>query len=270
MKKALFLIIPFAALVACKGKPKQPLKTTIAAETPAQSPLLKKLAPVYQGVWVKSDYMEKIRQRRSVLAAVDLVTGITGMQIDSNATTGDSLKVAVGWDNQNPGSVMLKNKAGTRPNTLQFGQDELGYSVANGDTSLILYQVYQNKLYQTRYNKILNADANRTVSDAMSYAINKALVAGDYLLKGQAGKITFTNDGRVNGLAGFRKYFVENDLKPGPLNNLDLIIFDEFSNGKGIYSYRFKGNTLELYETTPDAKSKLMVLGKLKYTLVRQ
>jgi hypothetical protein len=51
---------------------KKPTADTGAiAEAPESS--AKKLLPIYQGVWVKSDYIEKIRQTHSVLAAVDLV-----------------------------------------------------------------------------------------------------------------------------------------------------------------------------------------------------
>ncbi|RWY55576.1 hypothetical protein [Mucilaginibacter gilvus] len=268
MKKVLFLLIPAAILLSCKGKPTQSAADTTSTHS---SPLfLKKQLSVYQGVWVKSDYIEKINQSQSVLAAVDVVTGITGMQIDSGLLNGDSLEVTVGWDNQNPGNVALTFKPGKNPAAVKFGEDELGYSIANGDTSLILYQIYNKQLFKTRYNRILPVGPDRNLSDAINYAINKALIAGNYTLKGSVDKVTFTNDGQVTGLAGVKKYFIENDLKPGALKNLDLIILDEFSSKKAVYSYLFKGNTLELYEAKPNANATLMVSGKLKYTLTRQ
>jgi hypothetical protein len=273
MKRSLLVLIPVALLFACKGKPRHVTSDTITDKPAKSVSLSKKLVPIYQGVWVKSDYIEKIKQTHSVLAAVDLVTGITGMQIDSSLLSGDSLEATVGWDNQNPGNVALSFKPGKNPAAVKFGEDELGYSIANGDTSLILYQVYQNQLFKTLYHKILNVSADRNVSDGINYAINKALIAGEYLFTfgpKKVSKVTFTADGEVTGLEGFKKYFMENDLKPGPLKNLDLIIFDEFSNKRATYSYLFKGNTLELYETKPNEKATLMVLGKLKYILTRQ
>lgn len=273
MNKALFLLVPIALLIACKGKPKQPSKDDVTAAPPTQISLLKKLTPIYQGVWVKSDYIEKIAQTKSVLASVDLVIGITGLQIDSNLSKTDSLSVPIGWDNQNPGIIMLKNIPGKNPNTLQFGDYELGHAILNGDTNLILYQPYNGQLFKTRYNRVLPINPDRNLSEAINYAINKALIAGNYALKNATGKsvkITFTNDGVVTGLAAFKKYFIENDLKPAPLKNLDLITFDEFSNKKAVYTYLFRGNTLELYEAKPNAKATIMELGKLKYTLIRQ
>nr|WP_294944346.1 hypothetical protein [uncultured Mucilaginibacter sp.] len=273
MKKRLLSLFAFAILLGCKGKPNQPANDPVSTKPAAPVSLLKKFAPIYQGVWVKSDYIDKIKQTHSVLAAVDLVTGITGMQIDSNAVSGDSLKVAVGWDNQNPGSVVLKNKPVKNPQSLKFGEDELGYSITNDDTTLILYQIYNNQLFKTRYNRIYKVNPDKNVSDGVSYAINKALIAGGYLLTygpKKVARVSFTVDGQVSGLGGFKKYFVENDLKPGPLNNLDLIIFDEFSSKKATYSYLFKGDTLELYEVKPNAKATQMVLGPLKYALIRK
>ncbi|MBD1366278.1 hypothetical protein IDJ77_20870 [Mucilaginibacter sp. ZT4R22] len=273
MKKLFFALIPVIVLLSCKSNIKNKPADTLTAVKPARVSPVKKLLPIYQGVWVKSDYIEKIKQTHSVLAAVDLVTGITGMQIDSSLLNGDSLEATVGWDNQNPGSVALTFKPGKNPAAVKFGEDELGYSITNGDTSLILYQVYQNQLFKTLYHKILNVSADRNVSDGINYAINKALIAGGYLLTfgpKKVSEVTFTADGQVTGLEGFKKYFVENDLKPGPLKNLDLIIFDEFSSKRATYSYLFKGNTLELYETKPNEKATRMVLGKLKYILTRQ
>jgi hypothetical protein len=273
MKKRLLSLFAFAILLGCKGKPNQPANDTIATKPAAPVSLLKKFAPIYQGVWVKSDYIDKVKQTHSVLAAVDLVTGITGMQIDSNAIIGDSLEVAVGWDNQNPGSVVLKNKPVKNPQALKFGDDELGYSIADGDTSLILYQVYQNQLFKTRYHKVLNVSADRNLSDGINYAINKALIAGKYLLifgPKKVSEATFTADGQVIGIEGVKKYFIENDLKPGPLKNLDLITFDEFKSSEKTYAYLFKGDTLKLYEVKLNAKATLMVLGKTKYGLLRQ
>lgn len=273
MKKLVFLFAPIIVLLSCTSKPAKKNIDTLTTAKPKPAKPRANLLAIYQGVWIKSDYIEKIRQTQSVLASVDLVVGITGMQIDTAAMTGDSLLVPVGWDNQNPGSVALRLKPGKRPGTFQFGEDELGYSVSGGDTALIWYQVYNKQLFTTSYRKIANVDPNKNVSDGINYAINKALLAGSYTLKGATGKtskVTFTPNGAVTGLAGFRKYFIENDLKPGPLNNMDLITFDEFSNKRVVYHYVFEGNTLKLYEAKPNAKATLMVLGKLKYTLSRQ
>ncbi|TFF38004.1 hypothetical protein [Mucilaginibacter psychrotolerans] len=273
MKKLFFLLAPIIVLLSCTSNPTKKHTDTLTAAKPKPAKQRTNLLPVYQGVWVKSDYIEKIRRTKSVLASVDLVAGITGMQIDTATITGDSLMVTVGWDNQNPGSVAIRLKHGKRPGTLQFGDDELGYSVANGDTALLLYQVYNKQLFTTPYHKIANVDANKNVSDGINYVINKALIAGSYAVKGVTGKtskVIFTPDGTVTGLAGFRKYFIENDLKPGPLKNMDLITFDEFSSKSAVYHYVFEDNTLKLYEAKPNTKATLIVLGKLKYTLTRQ
>ncbi|OOQ59176.1 hypothetical protein [Mucilaginibacter pedocola] len=268
MNKALYFFILAALLTACKSKPaqQQPAKAAVPAK---QTSLLKKLVHIYEGVWVKTDYFEKVRETKSVLAAVDKVVGVSGLVIDSNLLLADTLRVEVGWDNQNPGAMVLRDKPGKNPNSLLFDDAELGYEITGGDTALILYQIYNQQLFKTRYNRILPVNPDGNLSNALDYAINKTLMAGKYqlLAGGKTTLVTFTADGTVSGLPGHGKYFIEKELKPGPFKNLDLITFDEYSNKKAVYTYVFKGDELLLYDAKPDAKNKVMVMGQLKYTL---
>lgn len=270
MKKYFFALILLVFLVSCKSKPKQ---TAAAPALNKTKQLIKKYGPILHGVWVKSDYIEKIRQTKSVLAAVDLVSGVTGMKIDTTRLAGDSLNVNVGWDNQNPGELTIWFVPGKNPSAVKFGLDELGYRIENGDTTLIYYQIYENKLYKTLYHKALNPNPDINASDGVNYAINKALIVGSYTIKSPAGKpgnVMFNNNGEVTGMAGVKKYFIENDLKPAPLKNLDMITFDQFSATEKSYTYMIKGNTLELYDAKPNANGSLMVKGAIKFVMVRK
>ena len=273
MKIVFFVLSLSIILLSCKPKANQPETNSAAKPAIQKLDVAKKLKPIYQGVWVKDDYIQKIKQTHSVLAAVDLVSGITGLQIDTARLTGDSLLVPVGWDNHNPGTVTLKFKPGKNPQAVKFGEDELGYSILNGDTTLIRYQLYKGVLYKTPYRRAMKVDHDENVSYAINLAINKALIAGNYSLtdaRGQAHQVTFTAGGSVTGLAKFSKYVIENDLEFKPLNNLDLITFDVFTNKQTAFSYVFKNNKLELYAVKPNAKGTLMMPGKLEYKLIRQ
>ncbi|AMR30285.1 hypothetical protein A0256_02035 [Mucilaginibacter sp. PAMC 26640] len=272
MKRAFFGCFLLIAIVSCTQAPQKPLKKGSPAGTfsPTQQ-LIKHLKPVYEGVWVRRNYIEKVKQTHSVLAAVDLVPGVNGIQIDTAKVSGDSLQVAVGWDNHVPGRITLRFRPGKKPKTVVFGEDELGYNITKQDTTLILYQVFNKVLFKTVFQKAKHTNPDETVSDGLNYAINSVLFAGDYTLKDlpQNTKVTFSKDGTVTGLDHFKKYVAESDLKRDALQNLDLVTFDSFTNQQQAYSYVFRNDVLELYEVKPNAKNTLLVLGKLKYKLKR-
>lgn len=272
MKRAFFVCLLLITIISCRHAPKQQVTggTTVKGITPTQQ-MIKRLKPVYEGVWVRRNYIEKVKQSQSVLAAVDLVSGVNGIQIDTAKVSGDSLQVAVGWDNHVPGRLTLRFHSGKNPNTVVFGEDELGYNIQNQDTTLILYQVFNKLLFKTVFQKAKHTNPDETVSDGLNYAINSVLFAGDYILESapQKTKVKFTKDGTVTGLAHFKKYVVENDLKREALQNLDLVTIDSFTNKQQTYSYVFKNAILELYEVKPNAKNTLWVLGKLRYRLKR-
>jgi hypothetical protein len=267
MRNSALVLMAVIILASCGGG-----KTPESTKDANASPSLKgKLASIYQGVWVKSDYIDKVRQTKSALASVDLVTGMSGISIDTNLLRGDSMLVNVSWDNHNNGEVSLKFRLGKNPNTLQFGEDELGYSIANGDTTLLLYQAYKGVLHKTPYRKVFNTNPEENVSYAINYAINKALLAGDYLLTTgkQTEKVTFTPNGEVVGLPGVKSFQVDTDMKYGTMQNVDQLTFDSFTSHEQTFAYVIKANTLSLFEVKPNSKQTLLAIGKLKYNLVR-
>ncbi|RFZ83306.1 hypothetical protein DYU05_14320 [Mucilaginibacter terrenus] len=267
MRNTALLLLAAIILASCGGG-KAPSSTNGAISTPS---LKAKLSSVYQGVWIKSDYIDKVARTKSVLASVDLVTGMSGINIDTNLLRGDSMLVNVSWDNHNNGEVSLKFYPGKKPNTLQFGEDELGYSIVNGDTTLLLYQVYKGVLYKTPYRKVFETSPEENLSYAINYAINKALLTGDYLLKtGEKNeKVTFTPEGKVVGLPGVKSFQVDTDMKYGTMQNVDQLTFDSFTSHEQTFAYVIKDNTLSLFEVKPNSKQTLLTMGKLKYSLVR-
>jgi hypothetical protein len=224
-------------------------------------------------VWVKQDYIEKVIKMQSPIQANDKVIGITTMHFNSATINGDSLIARVSYDNHQAGGVTLKFKNGKNPSAMPFGENELGYSIQNGDTTLILYQYYNKQWVQTRYIKALKQSTGNDLQEGINYLINKDLIAGTYSFTDSLGKIkdvTFNADGTVAGLLNFKRYFVENSFESKKMNNLDQITFNMFTSEEKPYTFKIDNNTLNLYEIKANADSTLLVRGKLKYQLLRK
>ena len=107
----------------------------------------------------------------------------------------------------------------------------------------------------------------------MYYYINKILVAGNYSLidsVGTAFKVNLSQDGKVSGFFNFKSYIINIDLNSDVNDNLDEISFETLSNANTNFSFKINKDTLELYDMYENVDSTKLVLGKLKYTLIRQ
>jgi hypothetical protein len=84
------------------------------------------------------------------------------------------------------------------------------------------------------------------------FVVNKTLFTGSSTGTGSAGNklsVTFTNNGRITGWAGFTKYHAVTDI----LNDCEWDYYDEMyvtaRNGKSIrYAFAIAGNQLLLYK----------------------
>jgi hypothetical protein len=276
MKHAFFYGLLLTLFVSCKSNTKNPSQDSLKS-TPAIDPTSKLMAefkPIVHGVWVKTDYVDKVIRTKSPLAAADLATGVTTMYINTNNIAGDSIIVPAGWGNHEGGELTLAFKAGKRKSTIKFGAGDLGYSIKNGDTILTTYWPDDNKkIIVTNYKRALYKQLDDDIGYGLNYMINKGMIAGKYSCidtSGVASPVIFTNNGKVTGLDNFKTYFIQNDLGGEPMNNLDGIIFDIYTKKNTGFSYQINIDTLKLYSTRPNADSTLLILDKLKYTLIKQ
>src|SRR6185312_12126796 len=147
MKNTFYALIIISLLFSCKSNTKQ--KTQDTATTKAKSisiqseALIKKFKPIIQGVWVKKDYIDKVIQAKSPLAAIDECRGITIMYINTDQIKGDSLQFTAGYFNHDSGDNTIKFKPGKNPSTILFDGKDLSYSIKNGDTIMTIFQ-YDN------------------------------------------------------------------------------------------------------------------------------
>ena len=263
---------------SCKSSSKQETQDSAvikSVETPDQSLiLLQKFKPIINGVWVKSDYIDKINKTKSPLAAADLAVGITTMAINTDLTKGDSLVVLAGYGNHEGGNAIIKFKSGKTSSTIIFNGEDLGYSIENGDTVLLVYEkIGDNKKPElVRYIKAPITGKPDELGSGLYELVNKALVAGDYTFAdstGKVSKVNFSMNGKTSGLQDFKTYAIDVDLNNGPMENLDGIGFDVYTKKHVDYTYKIIGDTLNLYSTRVNADSTEDILDKLKYKLIR-
>jgi hypothetical protein len=273
LKNFIYAIACIFLVVSCKSKADKAHTDQVKSVDNQTQLLINNLKPIIQGVWVKRDYIEKVIKTQSPIQANDKVIGITTMHFNSAPIDGDSLIARVSYDNHQAGDVILKFEAGKNRSAMPFGENELGYSTQNGDTTLILYQYYNKQWVLTPYVKALKQSAGNDLQEGINYLINKGLIAGTYSFTDSLGKIkdvTFNADGTVAGLLNFKRYFVENSFESKKMNNLDQITFNMFTSEEKPYTFKIDNNTLNLYEIKANADSTLLVRGKLKYQLLRK
>lgn len=281
MKNLIHFLLMMILCLGCKSKTSSHIQDSITVIKPSVVPnqeLIKKFAPIIQGVWVKKDYIDKVIKTLSPLASADEATGITVFYINTKNINGDTIKIAAGYGNHEGGELILRFKPGSNKETLiigDYGQGyDLGYKVEAGDTSLILYE-YDNKKkisHTIQYIKAVNNQPDSEIGYGLNYLINKGTIAGKYYLIDSLNNrpmVIFTNSGKVSGLADFKTYFIENDFGD-PMSNLDGICFDIYTKRQTDYAFKIKTDTLNMYDTHPNADSSELVLGVLKYQLVRK
>jgi len=227
-----------------------------------------------QGVWVKADYVNKVSKTKSPLAASDQATGITIMYINTDNTNGDSIIVPVGSYNHDGSTLTLKFIPRENKSSIALGDGELAYSVGHRDTILTFANFDQEKkqFIKTQYIRTFKRQPNDDLADGIDYYINKILVAGNYTLTDSTGtkfKVNLSEDGKVSGFLNCKTYMINIDLNSDVNDNLDGIYFKSADKENKNFSFKINADTLSLYETYENADSTELLLGKLKYKLIR-
>jgi hypothetical protein len=277
MKRIFYVLLCLSILAACKNKPEESEGAVDANGRPLdETPgLIHQFKPLINGVWVKKDYIKKLIRSRSPLEAAPKATGLTTFFIDTGKLTGDSIVVPAGWNNHEGSEITLRFKPGKNTTTIQLGDDELSYSLKNGDTTLIVYH-YDPKSKETstsKYIKALNKQPAGQLGYGMNLMINQGIISGTYEATDDAGKkfnVVFKDDGKVLGFPGANTYQIQNDLGGGPMNNLDAIFFQKDGKIQKRYTFDIGRRKVELYETKANADSSELVRDKLVYKLKRR
>ena len=271
------MLLIISAFLSCRSNTKQAIKdtaSTTTASTNETQALIKEFKPIIQGVWVKSDYIDRIIKTKSPLASADKADGITTMIINTDFIKGDSLVVDAGYGNHEGGNATIKFKPGKAASTIIFNDNDLKYSIENGDTILLIKEIIlpDNKIELVKYIKSPVEHPNE-LGAGLYQMVNTVLVVGNYTLTDSTGKISnihFSADGKVNGFMDFNKYEINVDLNSDAMDNLDEILFDYDSKNVASYSFKIDADTLKLYATRANADSTESIIDKLKFKLVRR
>jgi hypothetical protein len=145
---------------------------------------------------------------------------------------------------------------------------ELAYSISGSDTSLILstYSKGKTLLNETKYLK-----APKNSEGTLQYVVNRTLFAGSYKAEDSSGNISllkFTNDGRVEGLPNYKKYYVLTDFVAESEKSVDEVCFYIQTNNQRCYGFYIKADTIKLYDIKETEDSSQF--GELKFKLVKQ
>ncbi len=235
--------------------------------------LLATYRPFIEGNWVKKDYIEKLIQTKSPLAAMDLATGITAMEINLADMKDDSLAVLCGYGNHDSGELYLKFKPGKAGGAIMLGNFDLKYSIKNGDTILVMDEYDDIKKTTSKVSFVKALRKYKDLGDGLEYLINKNLFTGTYLLTDSlknTAKVNFSVTGDVSGWGDFTHYFVAFDLMEEPMSNLDEVFFHAPGKLHKNYTFKIKADTINLYDIYANADSTEEIVGKLKYKLVKQ
>jgi hypothetical protein len=275
MKKTLILLLIITVATGCSStkdhEPGDSAKDAATDNTQTQL-LIKKFKPIVHGYWIRKDYIEKIMQTRSVLAASDLV-GAAEIEINTDEIEGDSLNVRVG-DNHETGNSTLKFIRGKKTSTLVFNGQDLSYSTKNGNTTLRLafgddtQKGFVFYTYIRAYKKL-----DKDFADMLEEYLGNVLVAGDYRLIDSVKstqKVHFDKHGIVNGFIDLDRYFINYDLNSDVNDNLDAIYFKGPNKKQMDFAFKISADTLKLYDTRENADSTSLLIGDLKYQFVRQ
>lgn len=264
MKRFIPLILFAALYCSCNNEQQSTDKPLNQSAT-----LIEQFKPLIHGVWIKKDYIKKVKKSKSPLEAAERSKGITMMLIDTLKMSGESIEVPLIRNNHETGKETLTFEPGRNTTTIMFGKDELSYKLKK-DTTLIIYH-YNADTRETdlsQYIKVLDKAPAAGLAAGMDMAINRAIIAGRYEGTDAGGKkiaVNFTDDGKVSGLPGLSTYFVQNYFGPDPGKGHDELIFNRSTTGQKVYSFVLHKKALQLYNDAAQVKS-----DKPSFTLNRK
>ena len=279
MKNIFYFLLITSLFLSCKSNIKQEVKDSTTTSKPAATnktqSIIAKFKPIIQGVWVEKGYIEKMIKTKSPLAAMQMANDFVLININIKNIKGDSLIVPNG-DTHEGSQFTIKFQSGKSPSTIKVLEGgEIGYSIDKGDTTLYFSRFDEQKKRNvtTKFVRVLQELPDGDLEFGLNYAINKAVITGNYMLTDSAGKVSkvsFGNDGKISGFSDFNTYQINFDLNSEPMDNLDEIFFKSNKNISKDYSFKFNTDTLSLYTTHPNSDSTKLILDKRIYKLIKQ
>jgi hypothetical protein len=276
MKKLLGISALILSLAACKDS------ATRKAEEGKE--LAATFAPIINGAWVMTDYINHLGNSKSPLASYNLLKGVVSIDISTADYSGDSLYVPISINNHEGDGFMVYFRKGHDENSLptslpdyqnSINSYELGYEVKEKDTLLVLYHYgANNKLLDKRSFSKIPSESEDGEPNALQRAVNSLLFAGNYSATNEQGivaDVTFTTDGLLQGFEGHNTFYIFTDFMTEEDGyKIDEICFDERTKNQQPFIFAISGDTTRLYAAKENEERTRLEKGTLKYTLVKK
>jgi len=287
MKNILFVILIAVVISSCKSKTEQAAADTTSAAIANDAETEKLIAqfkPIIEGVWVKKSYVQSVLSTLSPYKSWKEFWGVACLEIYLPDDGSDSTHVGYSLNNHEGSDFVLFLKQGHLLTSLKIDLPdydvknnfyELGYEINKGETNLALYH-YSAKgeiIDKTLYTKVASrAKGDGDAAWGIEHITNKQLFSGKYELIGDnvPVEVNFNDDGNATGFPNAKNYYILTDFMAGPANNLDQITFNLYQSDQADYTYKFNADTLSIYDIKTNPDSTLLLVGKLRYKLVRQ
>ncbi len=280
MKHLIYLFLTCVILTSCSNN--KSLETNNEANQ--MDSLKQKFIPIFNGVWVLTDYIEAIEQTKSPLKSASILQGVVAMTIDAT-TKYDSIDVGASMNNHEGYNFSVYFKNGQTPSSLKTNIPnyevesnfyDLGYETINNQDFLFLYH-YNTKnelIDKQKFTKVGENQKDKDLDLGIQFIVNEKLFSGKHLLidnKKVVTKVVLNSDGSLTGHSDFKTYYVFTDFLGGHKPVLDGISFNMYKKNEKNFAFIIKNDTTYLYNTIGNEdEGEVLKLGKIQYKLVRQ
>lgn len=267
----LFLLLPLFVLISCNNTKEEIKSTAVVKEQEAPTAkaiTVQQASQVLEGSWISKNYLDNLKKYKAVYNNPSYKTTLFGMSF-----MGDSLVKGTGL-------------------LYGFTQHEAGYTWPlywDEDTNRFEYDPNQDTGDKPLDDFILNILNNKELELEFTTSGKKELyqkadletelnrlLAGEYTDKATGKTVTFTLDGKVQGIPGYVQYYVQFDRYEEfalPFDSITLYAKTTDEAGKPFH-YKINGNTLTLYTVVEKELEKYVeytyTIGKEAYVLTRK
>jgi len=244
--KNLFCFLAIAAflLVSCAKKESgQTVTEENSTENVSErkAATLSETAAALNGTWIAKDYLDNVKKLHTIYGNPKLTTTMLGMSfLKDSLATGSSLLYGFNQHEANAIWPMYWNDSNGR---FEYDTKQDIGDKPPGDFALTLKD---DNMLELQFGKTGKKELYRKAD--LETELN-SLFAGSYIDKSTGKAVTFTSDGKVQGLPGFVQYYVQYDPDAEEAVPFDaLFMYTKMTDEAGKpFHFKIKDKTLTLY-----------------------
>ena len=268
---ALKLLLLTGILFSCTEKEKQTNAAnteTVQTQPDNKAMNLQEAAAVLDGSWIAKEYLDNLKKYKAVYENPEVKTTMFGMSfIKDSLATGSTLLFGFSQHEINYSwPVYWNDKTGK----FQYDPKQDIGDKPLGDFTL---NILKDSLLELNFTKTGKKELYRKAD--IETELN-SLIAGTYTDKATGKIVTFTKDGKVQGIPGYVQYYVQFDEYEEyavPFDGVTMYANTTDEAGKPFH-FKIKNNTLTLYNVDEHEVEKYVeytyTIGKEAYVLTRK